>query len=86
MGKSPDKIWEELLRHQRNVRFKDFCRVIEWFGFDKKGGKGSHLTYYLSGVREILDVQSFGSEAKPYQIKQLINVVKLYGLKGGKNA
>jgi len=84
MGKQPEKIWEEIQRHQKNVRFSDFCKVIEWFGFEHKGGKGSHRTFFKEAIREILDIQPFDKEAKPYQIKQLIRLVKEYSLKGGK--
>lgn len=82
MGKSPNKVWEELQQHQKNVRFRDFCRVIEWFGFVSKGGKGSHVTYFQPGIREIVDVQPLDNEAKPYQIKQFMRLVQIHSLKG----
>jgi len=84
VGKSAETIWGKVKRNPKNVRFSDFCRLIQWFGFQKKGGKGSHQTYFLPGIREILDVQSLHGEAKPYQIKQLVRLVKEYDLKGRK--
>jgi predicted RNA binding protein YcfA (HicA-like mRNA interferase family) len=83
VGKKPEKLWQEIQQSHNNVRFKDFCRLIEWFGFVRKGGKGSHQTYYSPQIREIMDIQPMGGQAKPYQIKQLTRLVKLYDLKGG---
>jgi len=83
VGKRPEKLWEQVQGHPHNVRFSDFCRLVEWFGFLRKGGKGSHQTYFHPGSREILDLQPLQGEAKPYQIKQFLRLVDLYKLKGG---
>jgi predicted RNA binding protein YcfA (HicA-like mRNA interferase family) len=83
MSKSAEKIWAGLQHSLHNVRFGDFCRVIEWFSFVQKGGKGSHYTYLHKDVHDIIDVQSFGGEAKPYQIRQFIRLVERYKLRGG---
>ncbi|MBI2345330.1 MAG: type II toxin-antitoxin system HicA family toxin [Deltaproteobacteria bacterium] len=82
MAKALGRLWEQVERQPHNVHFSDFCRLIAWFGFVRKGGKGSHQTYFHPGVREILDVQPLGGEAKPYQIRQLIRLVRQYGLTG----
>lgn len=82
MSKAPTKLWEKIRDNPKNVRFRDFCRLIEWFGFQPKGGRGSHQTFFHPGVREILDVQPLGGEAKPYQIRQLIRLVQQYKLEG----
>ncbi|MBI4374626.1 MAG: type II toxin-antitoxin system HicA family toxin [Deltaproteobacteria bacterium] len=71
-------------RSLHNIRFNDFCRLVEWFGFVRKGGRGSHVTYCYPGIREILDIQNFKGEAKPYQIRQFLRLVEQYSLKGGK--
>ena len=82
VSKALAKLWEQVQRHPHNVRFRDMCRLIEWFGFVPKGGKGSHQTYFHPGIKEIVDIQPLGGEAKPYQIRQLIRLVKQYGLTG----
>lgn len=84
MPKKPEKLWEQIQGRPHNVRFGDFLKLIEWFGFVPKGGRGSHQTFFHPGVREILDLQEFGGEAKPYQIRQFLKLVKLYRLKGKK--
>ena len=83
VGKKPEKLWQTIQKNQQNVRFADFCRLVEWFGFKPKGGKGSHKTYCQAGIQEIIDIQALNNEAKPYQIKQLIRLVRQYSLKGG---
>lgn len=84
MGKQPEKLWEHIQRSLHNIRFNDFCRLVEWFGFLRKGGKGSHQTYFYPGVKEIIDLQPLRGEAKPYQIRQFLRLVQMYQLKGGK--
>lgn len=84
VGKRPEKLWEQIQKHPHNVRFNDFCRLVEWFGFQKKGGKGSHRTFFHPGIREILDLQPMQGEAKSYQIKQFLKLAWQYQLKGGK--
>ena len=86
VGKRPEKLWEQLQRSLHNVRFGDFCRLVEWFGFCRKGGRGSHQTYFHDGVREILDLQPMGGEAKPYQVRQFLRLVDQHQLKGGKKS
>ncbi len=83
MAKSPDKLWDAIQRNPHNCRFGDFEKVVEWFGFQRGGGKGSHRTYFHPGVREIVDLQPLGGEAKPYQIRQFVRLVRLHGLSGG---
>ena len=43
-------------------------------------GKGSHIICVRDGVREILNFQNVKGKAKPYQVKQLLNVVEIYKL------
>ena len=43
-------------------------------------GKGSHILFFKVGVEEILDVQPKGSQAKPYQVKQVRELILKYQL------
>lgn len=83
VGKKPEKLWEQIQNNLHNVRFNDFCRLVEWFGFLHKGGRGSHQTYFHPQIRQILDLQPLGGEAKPYQIRQFLRLIQQYDLKGG---
>lgn len=42
--------------------------------------KGSHHISSRDGVDEILNLQAVGSKAKPYQVKQVRDVILNYGL------
>jgi hypothetical protein len=75
-----NKIYEELKRNPKNVRFKVLCGAAESFGFKYRGGKGSHRIYVKEGVREMLNFQDVGGKAKPYQVKQFLRVVESYNL------
>ncbi len=64
------------------MRFERLCRIAEAFGFRYRGGKGSHRVYVREGVVEILNFQNVHGKAKPYQVRQLIKVIKKYNLIG----
>jgi len=42
--------------------------------------RGSHHIFFMEGVEEILNLQPRGSSAKPYQVKQVRNVIFKYKL------
>jgi predicted RNA binding protein YcfA (HicA-like mRNA interferase family) len=81
----PRKALQELdgwRTNRSDVRFERFCAVIEHFGFLCRGQKGSHKVYVRDGIAENLSVQEVHGKAKPYQIKQLIDLLDKYGLAG----
>ncbi len=41
--------------------------------------RGSHHMFRLKGVGEKINLQREGSKAKPYQIKQVRNIIQKYG-------
>jgi predicted RNA binding protein YcfA (HicA-like mRNA interferase family) len=66
-------------QHQ-NVRFRDFRRLVEAFGFQLHRVGGSHFRYAHPNLGEILNLQPLGRQAKPYQIRQLLDLVDRYNL------
>ena len=64
----------------RNVKFSDFINLITGFGFTLDHIKGSHHIYLHSFVEDALNLQPFEGEAKPYQIKQFLELVERYSL------
>ena len=83
MGKH-DKLYEHILmrRSDANVSFDGLCSLLERLGFDKRI-RGDHHIFNKSGVEEILNLQPKGGNAKPYQIKQVREVILRYGLRLG---
>ena len=66
-------------KSDQSFSFDDLCHVIERAGFQLRPGKGSHRIYYKDGVVEIINVQPRGrSQAKPYQVKQVRELLLKY--------
>ncbi len=49
------------------------------FGFEERI-RGDHHIFTKEGVREILNLQPKGTKAKPYQVKQVRNIILQYKL------
>ena len=76
-----EDLWERLLAGDlRNVGFAEFCRLIEAFGFELRRISGSHHIYRYKKVPRPLSLQPRNREAKPYQIKQFLEMVEEFGL------
>ena len=77
-----EKLTRKILsgRSDQNFAFDDLCYVIERAGFQLRPGKGSHrnLFYYKDGVVEIINVQPRNGKAKPYQVKQVRELLLKY--------
>lgn len=65
----------------RSFRFDDLCTLLERLGFDERRRPGSHRIFTRADVADILNLQPRrGREAKPYQVRQVRDVVVKYGL------
>ena len=56
------------------IRFNDLCQLLESLGFEKRV-RGSHHWFRKSGVEEKINLQRAGTNAKPYQVKQVRSVI-----------
>lgn len=74
------RLFEQLKKNPRNVRFQTLCKAARAFGFKFKGGKGSYRVYVHDDIGEILNFQNVDGKGKPYQVKQFINIVEKYNL------
>ncbi len=63
------------------VSFSDLCSLLVKLSFQKRI-KGSHHIFYRQDVEEILNLQPRGSKAKPYQVRQVREVILKYRLGG----
>ena len=63
----------------KNIRFIDLQKVLSVVGFNSRI-KGDHFIYYKEGVDEIINIQPDGNKAKPYQVKQVRNLLAKYKL------
>ncbi len=65
-------------RSDQNFACADLCYLIERAGFRLRPGKGSHRIYYKDGVVEIINIQPRDGNAKPYQVKQVRELLLKY--------
>ena len=72
-------------RRDSNIAFSDLQKLLEVLGFSVRI-KGDHFIYYQDGIEEILNIQPDGNKAKPYQIKQVRNIILKYKLGGDDHA
>jgi predicted RNA binding protein YcfA (HicA-like mRNA interferase family) len=68
-------------RADANIRFEDLCNLLLRFGFDMRTS-GSHHVFRKSGVEEKVNLQREGSKAKPYQVRQVRQLILKYRLGG----
>jgi hypothetical protein len=82
-----DKILDEVLRGQSDaaIRFSDLRGLLLRLGFGERV-RGSHHIFWRQGVEEILNLQPKRGRAKPYQVKQVRQVILRYKLGGGEDA
>src|SRR5437868_4704450 len=77
----PAKTLEKVLRgtSDANIGFDDLCGLLRHLGFDERL-KGSHHIFTREGVFEIINLQPKGSKAKPYQVRQVRDVIVRNGV------
>ncbi|MDC7286631.1 type II toxin-antitoxin system HicA family toxin [Blautia schinkii] len=63
--------------NDRNIKFKDLQKILEVLGFQCRI-KGDHFIYWKEGIDEIINIQPAGNMAKPYQVKQIRNIILKY--------
>ncbi len=63
----------------KNISFADLCMMLQHFGFDERI-RGDHHIFSRSDVGEIINIQPDGVKAKPYQVKQVRNIIIKYKL------
>ncbi|MBX3315380.1 MAG: type II toxin-antitoxin system HicA family toxin [Phycisphaeraceae bacterium] len=76
------KLLQRLGTSQTNVRFADIVRLALALGFVRDRTKGSHQIFIHRQHKDaILNLQPDGSHAKPYQVRQLLQLVEAYNLR-----
>jgi predicted RNA binding protein YcfA (HicA-like mRNA interferase family) len=76
-----NKLLQKALTSPNNLRFAEACALAEGYGFRLSRVKGSHHIYAHPGVRELVNLQNVGGHAKPYQLRQLLQLIERYNLR-----
>ncbi len=77
------KLLQKALSSPANLRFDEACALARAFGFHLSRVKGSHHIFARQSVRELVNLQEVGGKAKPYQVKQLLDLAERYNLSLG---
>jgi len=64
-----------------NIAFTDLQKLLTALGFAARI-KGDHFIYTKDGLEEIINIQPKGNKAKPYQVKQVRQIILKYKLGG----
>lgn len=76
-----DKLLKKAQNSPQNLRFNEFCKLIELFGAELRKTSGSHSVYKRGKEPKFtISVQDVGGMAKPYQVKQFLNILSTIGL------
>lgn len=83
MGKY-EKLLQLILsgRSDANLAFDDLRQLLLRLGFSERI-RGDHHIFFRTDVAEILNLQPKAGMAKPYQVKQVRNLILRYRLGGG---
>ncbi len=65
-----------------NIAFDDLRGLLLHLGFEERT-RGSHHLYRKEGIAEKLNLQRSGNKAKPYQVRQVRDILLKYRLTGG---
>ena len=78
---SPKKTLQKVRsgKSDANIRFKDLRQLLKHLGFDERI-RSSHHIFRKSGVIDKINLQSDGSQAKPYQVRQVRKAILKYDL------
>ncbi len=82
MGKY-EKVMDKVLRgtSDANIAFDDIRGMLLHLGFEERI-RGSHHMYRKQGIEEKINIQRSGNKAKPYQVRQVRELLLKYRLVG----
>ncbi|MBE9117630.1 type II toxin-antitoxin system HicA family toxin [Lusitaniella coriacea LEGE 07157] len=64
-----------------NISFNDLCQLLKRLGFEERV-RGSHHIFRKNGIQEKPNLQADGNKAKPYQVRQIREIIMKYSLGG----
>ncbi len=75
------KLLQKLLSGSKNIRFSEAVTCAKVFGFQLSRITGDHQIYVHPEVPELVNLQDVAGKAKPYQVKQLLQIIERYNLR-----
>ncbi|MDR3554618.1 MAG: type II toxin-antitoxin system HicA family toxin [Syntrophobacteraceae bacterium] len=74
------KLLQKLLSGSKNIRFSEAVSCAKAFGFELSRITGDHHIYVHPQVPELVNLQDVDGKAKPYQIKELLEIIERHNL------
>jgi predicted RNA binding protein YcfA (HicA-like mRNA interferase family) len=78
---SDKKTLEAVLSGRGTIPFRDLEHLLSALGFRHVRISGSHHIYTHPAVPWLLNIQPIGKDAKRYQIRQLADIIREFGLR-----
>ena len=82
-GMNKRKLLAKALAGSKNISFNEIVFLVEAFGFRLSRVNGSHHIFVHPQLRQIVNLQEHHGKAKPYQVRQFLELVEQYDLKLG---
>jgi predicted RNA binding protein YcfA (HicA-like mRNA interferase family) len=78
-----DKLLLKLLRgtSDASFAFDDLRYILEKLEFEERV-RGSHHIYNREDIPELVNIQRHGKDAKPYQVRDVRDLIIRYGMAG----
>lgn len=68
-------------KSDKNLSISDLKTLLIQLDFQERGGAGSHSVYKRKDIPEMINIQSTkDGKAKPYQVKQIREIIVAYKL------
>jgi predicted RNA binding protein YcfA (HicA-like mRNA interferase family) len=74
-----EKLLARASRNPTGLKFDELCHLAECFGFEFSRQRGSHRIYRHAELRRTISLQDYQGEAKPYQVRQLLQFIMEQG-------
>ncbi len=73
-------LYEKALRKPSSLKFREVCALAEGAGFRLDRTRCSHHIFIHDGPKMLLNFQNVKGQAKPYQVRQLLALIKEHDL------
>ena len=80
------KLLKKALAGSKNIRFGDMIALVEAFGFTLARTSGGHHIFERTEIPELVNLQNYKGKAKPYQVRQFLELVEQYNLQLGEES
>ena len=74
------RLLQKIVTGTKNVKFSDLAALLDALGFVEDRINGSHHIFKHPEVLELVNIQNVRGEAKPYQVRQVVELIETYNL------